>query len=501
MAEDGFSLAAHKVIMAVSCDYFKRLFPEIYEVKTEYRISNINGKVLSDVFTFIYTKNIFVTETNIKDLLIASDFLLMKDLYFKVKECVICMIRVSNCINLLEAAYKVNDNEVLDYSLMFMVRHFKHFTLYDFEEFPFEILKRILNSRNLNVKNENTVFNIIVQWIQAYPETRSAHVKSLLSVLAIRQIEENLRTEILNHGIVSKNVPMKSSSFDRSLDILERILIDFKPKDFRIPQTLNLISRYSFMGNVQLFISYDETHDLWRKIVDLPTFIPLKLIASGANAYIFEENPFRRERCWKLNLKTMEWKQVRNLFSKNANSIISIENSLYVSVYENHRYLEEYDVSKNKRFRISSLNNIIDIRHDATAIGKDIFVVAVDQSRNCTQIFSIVTREWTILTSPKGFHEMFKVIAYQDKIYLINLDSCDPKVEVFDPATNVWRKLPDLDYTSYSINANIINDRLIVYDHAWGRSGGEMDSTAMAWNEIKESWEVIKCPCLPQDIR
>lgn len=352
ISKDGIALEADKVILSSSCDYFKRLFAGLFKSETEYNIKDINGKVLKDIFTFIYTKNISVSESNINDLLLAADYFLIKDLYVKVKECAKSIITVSNCISFLETAYKVYDNEILGYGLTFIVRHFENFGLHDFDEMPMEIFKRILNSVNLNVKNENTVFHTIVRWIQADPETRTEHIRNLLSVLAVDQIDDELQTEILEHEIVSKNI----SSSDRRHNVIEGILMDFNLKDFRIPKKLNLMSRYSFAGNVQLFVSYDETHDLWHKIVDLPFFIPAKLIASGSYAYIFEENPLRQERCWRLNIHTMEWKEVHNLFSDNASCIFEIEKSIYVLMYENQRHhLEVYDVTKNKRCRLSSI--------------------------------------------------------------------------------------------------------------------------------------------------
>lgn len=153
ITEKGCTCDGHKVILANGSDYFKRMFLGFDKGKTEYRISNINSKVLRDIFMFLHTKNTSLTETNVKDILTTSDFL-MKDVYLKAKQVVKNTITYNNCLKHLEVAYQVNDSELLDYWLKFIVRHFKNVMLGDLEELLLELLKCVLGNRNLNVKNE-----------------------------------------------------------------------------------------------------------------------------------------------------------------------------------------------------------------------------------------------------------------------------------------------------------------------------------------------------------
>lgn len=98
--EDGRSFDIHKYVLAKRTEYFYAMFCGIGKKKSDVLIPGIKGEVLSNILCYIYTGNIHVTEENICDLIVASDYLLLNDLLSRLKEFLTRRLSAINCISI-----------------------------------------------------------------------------------------------------------------------------------------------------------------------------------------------------------------------------------------------------------------------------------------------------------------------------------------------------------------------------------------------------------------
>lgn len=83
------------------------------------------------------------------------------------------------------------------------------------------------------------------------------------------------------------------------------------------------------------------------------------------------------------------------------------------------------------------------------------------------QVFDPSTQQSSQLSPPTEYRYSFALLTYRIKIYLIGgtiRDEDGSKMKTYNPETYTWEYLPDLPYAYDSINAIVINDRVIVYD-------------------------------------
>ena len=80
--EDGISISAHRNVLSVGSPYFKAMFTgQLKERRKEViTLKGVTGEALRCIVRFVYTSSMHVTETNVDDILSASDLFQMKEI-------------------------------------------------------------------------------------------------------------------------------------------------------------------------------------------------------------------------------------------------------------------------------------------------------------------------------------------------------------------------------------------------------------------------------------
>ncbi|ELU12524.1 hypothetical protein CAPTEDRAFT_38688, partial [Capitella teleta] len=106
-------LACHKVILASSSYYFRRMFSGgLRESQSdEVAIKGIDAKTGKLLVKYLYSGKIDITEENAQNLLFASNMLLLDDLKAASEEFLCEHIQPSNCVSLLNLShlYEIKD--------------------------------------------------------------------------------------------------------------------------------------------------------------------------------------------------------------------------------------------------------------------------------------------------------------------------------------------------------------------------------------------------------
>ncbi|GBM49011.1 Kelch-like protein 17 [Araneus ventricosus] len=208
-ANDGTTFRVHRIVLTQRSGFFRALFDFHLNQKTTL-IPNIDREFLESILVNIYTGTIIALDNkNVCVLMIASDYLLLDDLLKACEAFAIQNMPSANCVAVLTAASQMNRLTIFGDSSRYALVHFTDISETSnggLKELPFEILKKLLESRSLNVTSERSVWEAIISWTEANSATRLPHVPALLTCFRLQEErDEELTQEVISHTIVSKN--------------------------------------------------------------------------------------------------------------------------------------------------------------------------------------------------------------------------------------------------------------------------------------------------------
>ncbi|GBL84086.1 Kelch-like protein 17 [Araneus ventricosus] len=285
-ANDGTNFRVHRIVLTQRSGYFRALFDFSLNQETEI-IPNIDRQILESILVYIYTGTIELDETNVCDMMIASDYLLLDDLLKICGSFAILTITSPNCLSILTTVSLINRLAIFEDCFRYALVHFTDILETSnggLEILPFEILIKLLESKSLNVTSERSVWEVIISWTEANSSVRLPHVPALLACLRLQEeTDEDLIAEILSHTIVSNN-PHIFSQHTCLKSLYQNLPYSYDP---RMPNRLHLIARNTHRGS-ELYLTYDNKFDFWRQI-GKAQFIIHTMVQIGQHILVFSK--------------------------------------------------------------------------------------------------------------------------------------------------------------------------------------------------------------------
>ena len=179
----GRSFYAHRNVLAAASPYFRAMFTSNMREQIESKpviLENIAADVMDELLSFMYTGSINITPFNVKDLVSASNYLLIDSLK---EACVTFMkstLNPSNCLG-IEAAADMFDCETLrSTAQQYISECFEAVAQTDeFKNLPVERLIELLVSDDTKVQREEQIFEALMVWVKHDLENRLSRFAEL----------------------------------------------------------------------------------------------------------------------------------------------------------------------------------------------------------------------------------------------------------------------------------------------------------------------------------
>ncbi|ELU06266.1 hypothetical protein CAPTEDRAFT_200473 [Capitella teleta] len=154
----------HKVILAGTCDYFHRMFLSdmLESTAKEVTMKEISGSTGMSLVHFLYTGRIKISTQNAKDLLAASEMLILGSLKQKVEEFLCSNTESVNCISTISLARLYDMKTLMEDAKKFLHEHVREVT--DSEEMHLLLEEDLIETLNANASQENN-FCLLQKWI------------------------------------------------------------------------------------------------------------------------------------------------------------------------------------------------------------------------------------------------------------------------------------------------------------------------------------------------
>ncbi|KAL1448616.1 hypothetical protein MTO96_044026 [Rhipicephalus appendiculatus] len=154
--EDGGAFPVHRAYLRTASPYFRGLF---HDAKTDVLLRGVKGSVLHVLLAHEYTDQLCVSNENVAEVLATADMLLLDRCREKCMEMLRRNIQAENCLSMAEVTKQYYCSPAGDCVTGYVHQHFDEIwrTSEEFQEMPVSQLSVLLDSPELNVRQEHDV--------------------------------------------------------------------------------------------------------------------------------------------------------------------------------------------------------------------------------------------------------------------------------------------------------------------------------------------------------
>lgn len=148
-----------------------------------YTIPGVSPETMHLIIQYSYTQSVPVTQVNVVEVLAAADQFLVPGI---VQICCFFLenqLCLANCIGIWRLVDIYFCPELQNKIFLYILHHFEEVVCASQEllELSVQQLAAIIENDHLNVRRENTVFEIVLRWMNHLPDQRQCHISGLLS--------------------------------------------------------------------------------------------------------------------------------------------------------------------------------------------------------------------------------------------------------------------------------------------------------------------------------
>lgn len=150
--------------------------------KKVYNIPGISPDMMKLIIEYAYTRTVPITPDNVEKLLAAADQFNIMGIVRGCCEFLKSELCLDNCIGICKFTDYYYCPELRQKAYMFILHNFEEMVKVsaEFLELSVTELKDIIEKDELNVKQEDAVFEAILKWISHDPQNRKQHISVLL---------------------------------------------------------------------------------------------------------------------------------------------------------------------------------------------------------------------------------------------------------------------------------------------------------------------------------
>ena len=179
---DGKDFSCHKAWLCASSPYFERMFSSMYMEKDQHRITLrcISQQAFNQIYSYVYTGKMNLNTENVIDVYSAADLLLYDDVKKAALEYMCYDINTHDCVEYLLFGLQMNIHRLVYTTKQFLIWKSLHVEA-DIHEIPYEIFLEIIESDDFAPTNEDSILDVIHEYIESCDRIEEAQKLYLLN--------------------------------------------------------------------------------------------------------------------------------------------------------------------------------------------------------------------------------------------------------------------------------------------------------------------------------
>lgn len=495
IAEDK-KFKVHKIILAASSAYFRALFlhPDSKEMKeSEVRLEDISCNAIESILNYCYTLELHLDPDNVREIILAANRLQVTVIQRMAVEFLSNSMESSNCLGIYSLAKHLGIIDLKDSSLQFCLDNFREVIQNEeFLEIDDSCLFDLVSNDQLDVDDEELLFEAVINWAQVDIDNRKQSLRKLMS---------NIRFATMD---ASKLVFLDKIYQDKDLSIYFQEYVD-QAKDFlllthysnaKICQCQEKISASIASGpELMTKLGMAEHSTRWRNSLRRQQ----RIFAVGGWT-----NDRPSEKVEKYNPYTDTWQEVSSMNRPRCGiGVAIIGESLYaIGGHDGNKYLnsvERYDI-ENDRWHEDVANMTVErTSFNVISLGNQIFAIGgqISGPKACDVVekFDVKTNTWT-RCAPLLRKRLGASVAVLDG-YIYAVGGCDGiteydvtmnSVERYDPIKDQWTLVASMKSPRKHFGCETCAGKLYAVG---GENNTELD-TGECYDPASDTWTDIK---------
>ncbi|XP_068166107.1 kelch-like protein 10 [Antennarius striatus] len=513
------SFNVHRIIMCNCSPYFQALFCRHAPCsRTHFTIPDVSADMMEVIIGFAYSGSVSVTEENVQDLLIAADYLIVTGIVEACNNFLEENLTPENCIGV--RGFLVSHPQVLHKAHFLLMNKFEEVvSSQEFLELSLQELTDILDSDELNVNDEKTVYEAIVRWINHEPERRTSHLPALLSKVRLALCSKDGIKTLMSDPYLSDNTQCLQI-LDGALRLKHQLSNARPPRRFvsdlaarpRLPNAIVFaIGGRSTDSFTNLTEVYDVRADCWLDITDHqenPRCFHGTIFHDG---FIYCIGGFDGDESWnsvrKFDVKSHVWLEAAPMHHRRCHvSVACLDGYIYaLGGHDGTHQLRTAECYRPETNQWSLIAPMHDIRSDGgcAAFNNKIYICGGADGHihlESCEFYSPEFDQWTTFTDMSTGRSGIGIILYDNRIFVLggyNSQSRLNNVEAYEPLTNEWHKLPPMLTTRSHFGTEVINNKLFVMG---GFNGFDTFNSVEYYDTQTNTWTTavpVLAPVLP----
>ena len=465
----------HRLILASSSPFFRALFTTKMKesLSGNFRLDGVSDSVMEELLTYIYTGDIEITNENVKELVIAGDFLLIPSLKERGQTFLRDTLCPENYFSIQQFAQKYNCLELRDASTQCICQHFVETSkTEDFAHLDHNIVSEIISNDCTVVEREEDIYEAILRWVKHDYDARKVHFEELFKNIRVAFMSKYyLANYVRNEALVVSN-----------LSCLQRVLEAMTV--FAIPEKRNM-----------------DFHYTPRKCSQQE--LDVIVCCGGYKGRALRETA--ETHCFLPALK--KWKKFRDMpYVRDEHAVTVCDNCIYVFGNRIGKTSQKVDVF------IPMLKSWVPIarlpvrRHAMTVVtlNGDIYVIGgyCEQSLATKQVFRFTpsTSQWLETAPMSCVRTGHCSVALQGEIFVFGGYGNDilQSAAKYDPVSNTWSDIASMNTTRYLASATILNGKALVVGGQEGSTIITTQASCEMYNPVEDHWTLIDDTVIPR---
>ncbi|XP_044855560.1 kelch-like protein 10 isoform X2 [Mauremys mutica] len=488
---NGLEFNAHKNILCSCSSYFRALFTSGWN-NTEKRVYNIPGispDMMKLIIEYAYTRTVPVTADNVERLLAAADQFNIMGIVRGCCEFLKSQLCLENCIGICKFTEYYHCPDLRQTAYMFILHNFEEMVKVstEFLELSVNEFKDIIEKDELNVKQEDAVFEAILKWISHEPQTRKQYISVLLPKVRLALMHaEYFMNNVKMHDYVKDSEECKPVIINALKAMYDLNMNGPSSSDFTNPLTrprlpyaiLFAIGGWSGGSPTNAIETYDARADRWVNVTCQQESPRAYHGAAYLKGYVYiiggfdSVDYFNSVKRFDPLKKT--WHQVAPMHSRRCYVSVTVLNNFIYAMggfdgYVRLNTAERYEPETNQWTLIAPMHEQRSDASATTLYGK-VYICGGFNGNEClftAEAYDAKTNQWTLIAPMRSRRSGIGVIAYGEHVYAVGgFDGANRlrSAEAYNPVANTWRTIPTMFNPRSNFGIEVVDDLLFVVD-------------------------------------
>ncbi|XP_077290928.1 kelch like family member 18 [Arctopsyche grandis] len=182
------SISAHRIVLASTIPYFHGMFTNnmVESTQKEITMQGVDPTALESLVNFAYTGCVKINDSNIQPLMVGSSYLQLNQVRDACADFLKRRFHPQNVVGIRQFAETLACALLVDACNSFIDGNFSEVSICDeFYNMPLEDLKDVIKRNELQVSNEEVVFEAVMRWANYKTKERADCLPQLLSCVRL----------------------------------------------------------------------------------------------------------------------------------------------------------------------------------------------------------------------------------------------------------------------------------------------------------------------------